>query len=82
MNDMRKINKYENPFFNDNFSDSALCFGCKFSFKPIQVSPPVLRLPMKRGVVTAISGYAANGITHCVRPEDVVSRRQVIIIRR
>uniref|UniRef100_A0A915JG07 Uncharacterized protein n=1 Tax=Romanomermis culicivorax TaxID=13658 RepID=A0A915JG07_ROMCU len=27
-------------------------------------------------------GYAADGITHCVRPEDVTSRRAVIILRR
>lgn len=36
------------------FSDSALCFGCKFSFRPIRVSTPVLCLPIDRGCVTMI----------------------------
>lgn len=36
------------------FSDSALSFGCKFAFKPIRVSNPVLCLPVTRGCVTAI----------------------------
>ena len=36
------------------FSDSALCFGCKFSFKPIRVSKPVLALPVARGCVTCL----------------------------
>lgn len=27
-------------------------------------------------------GYAADKITHCVRPEDVTSRRAVIVLRR
>ncbi|KAK6170072.1 hypothetical protein SNE40_018552 [Patella caerulea] len=64
------------------FSDSALSFGCKFSFKPIRVSKPVLNLPISRGCVTLLSGYAADDITHCIRPQDVVSRRAVIILRR
>ncbi|KAK2499614.1 hypothetical protein MC885_004711 [Smutsia gigantea] len=34
------------------FSDSALGFGCKFRFKPIRVSEPVLSLPVRRGSVT------------------------------
>ena len=36
------------------FSDSALSFGCKFSFKPIRVSKPVLCLPISRGCVTLL----------------------------
>lgn len=36
------------------FSDSALCFGCRFAFRPIRVSPPVLSLPIARGSVTMI----------------------------
>jgi alkylated DNA repair protein alkB family protein 5 len=34
------------------FSDSALSFGCKFSFRPIRTSKPVLVLPLDRGCVT------------------------------
>lgn len=64
------------------FSDSALSFGCKFSFRPIRVSKPVLCLPIDRGCVTLISGYAADSITHCIRPQDVVKRRAVIILRK
>lgn len=64
------------------FSKSALSFGCRFSFKPIRVSDPVVCLPMHRGRATSISGYAADKITHCIRPQDVTSRRAVIILRR
>ncbi|CAE1328498.1 ALKBH5 [Acanthosepion pharaonis] len=64
------------------FSDCTLCFGCKFSFKPIRVSEPVLSLPLDRGCVTVLSGYAADEVTHCIRPQDVVARRAVIILRR
>ena len=64
------------------FSASSLCFGCKFSFKPIRTSVPVLSLPISRGCVTVLSGYAADGITHCVRPQDVTERRVAIILRR
>lgn len=64
------------------FSDSALCFGCRFQFKPIRVSEPVLELPVRRGSVTVLSGYAADDITHCVRPQDIKERRAVIILRK
>lgn len=36
------------------YSDSALSFGCKFSFKPIRTSKPVLVLPISRGCVTLL----------------------------
>jgi alkylated DNA repair protein alkB family protein 5 len=36
------------------FSASSLCFGCKFSFKPIRTSVPVLSLPISRGCVTVL----------------------------
>ncbi|KAL1005263.1 hypothetical protein UPYG_G00056830 [Umbra pygmaea] len=64
------------------FSDSALCFGCRFQFKPIRVSEPVLVLPVRRGSVTVLSGYAADDITHCIRPQDIKERRAVIILRK
>lgn len=82
------------------FSDGALSFGCKFSYKPIRVSEPIYRLPLPRGVVTLLrlffrlfncrifnkccyfSGYAADNITHCIRPQDTVARRAVIVLRR
>ncbi|XP_077574241.1 RNA demethylase ALKBH5 [Stigmatopora nigra] len=64
------------------FSDSALCFGCRFQFKPIRVSEPVFVLPVHRGSVTVLSGYAADEITHCIRPQDIKERRAVIILRK
>lgn len=64
------------------FSDSALCFGCRFQFKPIRVSEPVFMLPVRRGSVTMLSGYAADDITHCIRPQDIKERRAVIILRK
>ena len=36
------------------FSESSLSFGCKFSFKPIRTSVPVLALPLPRGCVTTL----------------------------
>ncbi|KAF4074904.1 hypothetical protein AMELA_G00228580 [Ameiurus melas] len=77
------IHIFERPIVSVSFfSDSALCFGCKFQFKPIRVSEPVLCLPVLRGSVTLLSGYAADGITHCIRPQDIKQRRAVIILRK
>ncbi|KAK3612434.1 hypothetical protein CHS0354_032043 [Potamilus streckersoni] len=74
---------FERPIVSVSFySDCALSFGCKFTFRPIRVSEPVLWLPISRGCVTLLSGYAADEITHCIRPEDVKERRAVIILRR
>lgn len=43
------------PIISVSFmSDSALSFGCKFSFKPIRVSKPILCLPLSRGCVTIL----------------------------
>ncbi|MCI4393508.1 hypothetical protein PGIGA_G00158090 [Pangasianodon gigas] len=77
------IHIFERPIVSVSFfSDSALCFGCKFQFKPIRVSEPVLCLPVLRGSVTLLSGYAADDITHCIRPQDIKQRRAVIILRK
>ncbi|XP_017313298.1 RNA demethylase ALKBH5 [Ictalurus punctatus] len=77
------IHIFERPIVSVSFfSDSALCFGCKFQFKPIRVSEPVLCLPVLRGSATLLSGYAADGITHCIRPQDIKQRRAVIILRK
>lgn len=35
-------------------STGALSFGCKFNFKPIRVTEPLLCLPLPRGVVTLL----------------------------
>ncbi|XP_054288989.1 RNA demethylase ALKBH5-like [Macrosteles quadrilineatus] len=77
------IHIFDRPIVSVSFmSDSMLSFGCKFTFKPIRVSKPIFCLPLERGCVTLLSGFAADEITHCVRPEDTVARRAVIILRR
>lgn len=49
------IHIFERPIVSVSFfSDSALCFGCKFQFKPIRVSEPVFFLPVRRGSVTVL----------------------------
>ncbi|XP_022102383.1 RNA demethylase ALKBH5-like [Acanthaster planci] len=74
---------FDRPIISASFlSDAALCFGCKFSFKPIRVTKPKVSLPIARGCVTLLSGYAADEVTHCIRPQDVKARRAVIIVRR
>lgn len=46
---------FDRPIISVSFmSDSALSFGCKFSFKPIRVTDPVLCLPVCRGCVTIL----------------------------
>jgi len=77
------IHIFDRPIISISFnSKSYLSFGTKFSFNPIRTSEPVLALPLQRGCLTMISGYAADGITHCIRPQDIVERRCVIILRR
>lgn len=49
------IHIFDRPIVSVSFfSDSALSFGCKFSFKPIRVSKPKVCLPISRGCVTLI----------------------------
>ncbi|XP_071509093.1 RNA demethylase ALKBH5-like [Diadema antillarum] len=77
------IHIFDRPIISASFlSDSALSFGCKFSFRPIRVSKPKMSVPLPRGCVMTLSGYAADEVTHCIRPQDVKSRRAVIILRR
>ncbi|XP_065659313.1 RNA demethylase ALKBH5 [Hydra vulgaris] len=77
------IHIFDRPIISINFNTrSFLSFGCKFTFNPIRTSEPVLSLPMDRGCLTMISGYAADNITHCIRPCDITERRCVIILRR
>ena len=49
------VHIFDRPIVTVSFmSDSALSFGCKFQFKPIRVSKPVLCLPLDRGCVTLL----------------------------
>ena len=46
---------FDRPIVSCSFmSASSLSFGCKFSFKPIRTSTPVLSLPLPRGSVTVL----------------------------
>lgn len=46
---------FDRPIVSVSFmSGCALSFGCKFSFRPIRVSEPVLNLPVGRGCVTSL----------------------------
>lgn len=46
---------FDRPIVSVSFcSESALSFGCKFLFKPIRVSTPILSLPLTRGCVTTL----------------------------
>ncbi|XP_046406293.1 RNA demethylase ALKBH5-like isoform X2 [Ischnura elegans] len=77
------VHIFDRPIVSVSFmSDSILSFGCKFNFKPIRVSKPIFRLPLTRGCVTILRDFAADEITHCVRPQDTVAKRAVIILRR
>ena len=45
------------------------------------MSPPIAQVAVKRGHALSMYGYAANKVTHCIRPEDIKERRAVIILR-
>ena len=61
-------------------SESILSFGCTgFGMRPSREYTPI---PLKRGVVTCMEGYAADTYTHCIRPSDTVSESMSIIFGR
>ena len=73
---------FDRPIITASFlSHSSLSFGCKFSFKPISVSNPLAQVPVSRGCVLSMSGFSADEVTHCIRPEDITERRAVVILR-
>ena len=41
-----------------------------------------LWLSIHAHVLFLFSGYAADEITHCIRPQDIKERRAVIILRK
>lgn len=54
---------------------------CKTLFKK-SAANTFIYLPPSSGTVTLLKDFAANGITHCVRPQDTTYRRAVILLRR
>lgn len=75
---------FQRPIVTSSFfSDSALCFGCRWSRKSVNnPSKPTHREPIERGDVISCWDYAADRVAHCVRPQDVSGRRVAIILRR
>jgi len=77
------IHIFDRPIISISFNcKTYLSFGCKFSFNPIRTTEPIYSVPLERGCLFMMKGYAADGVTHCVRPQDIVDRRCVIIFRR
>ena len=69
------IHIFERPIVSVSlFSDSALCFGCKFQFKPIRVSEPVLYLPVLRGSVTVLR-YVSPSSGVCIGLSVTVKKK-------
>ena len=57
---------FDRPIITVNFfSDSALCFGCKFVFKPMRTSKPVYSVPLLRGGVTCIECVSSAFYSCC-----------------
>eukprot|EP00927_Polykrikos_kofoidii_P072147 TRINITY_DN68299_c0_g1_i1.p1 TRINITY_DN68299_c0_g1~~TRINITY_DN68299_c0_g1_i1.p1 ORF type:complete len:632 (-),score=85.75 TRINITY_DN68299_c0_g1_i1:144-1949(-) len=62
------------------FYPARLVFGA--SFDPQRRTPPVYAQHLPRGSVLVIDGYAANRVTHGIRPEDLLGPRRVSLILR
>ena len=59
--------------------DSRLSFGSKYYY----YHDSSFFIPMERGAITIMepSSFAANDISHCVRPSDMEGRSAVIVLR-
>jgi len=62
------------------FGTARLVFGA--SFDAARRTPPVYSQTLTRGSVLLLDGYAANRVTHGIRPEDLLSPRRVSIVLR
>jgi len=62
------------------FCPARLVFGA--SFDPERRTPPVYAQLLARGSVLLLDGYAANNVTHGIRPEDLLGTRRVSMILR
>lgn len=77
------IHIFDRPIVSISFNCSTfLSFGCKFSFNPIRTTEPLHSVPLGRGSLMTMKGYAADSVTHCIRPQDITERRCVVILRR
>lgn len=72
---------FDRPIFTATFfSPGKLVFGA--SFDPQRSQPPVYEQLLPRGAVLILDGYAANEVTHGMRPEDMLGCRRVSIVLR
>jgi alkylated DNA repair protein alkB family protein 5 len=62
------------------FHPARLVFGA--SFDPERRIPPAYIQELSRGAVLLLDGYAANSVTHGIRPEDLQGTRRVSLILR
>merc|ERR1712032_188126 len=62
------------------FCPARLVFGA--SFDPERRVPPVFSQYLPPGCVLVFDGYAANRVTHGIRPEDLLGHRRVSIVFR
>lgn len=62
------------------FQPARLVFGA--SFDPQRTTPPAYVQELSRGSVLLLDGYAANSVTHGIRPEDLQGTRRVSLVLR
>ena len=73
--------RFEQPIFSIRlYSDSRLTFDARGT----PMLSPLCYVPMPRGCVTVLEcgGYAANRVTHCIRPRDMAGKSAAVILRR
>lgn len=62
------------------FCPAKLVFGA--SFDPCRLVSPAYSQMLTRGGVLVMDGYAANEVTHGIRPEDLLGARRVSLVLR
>lgn len=78
---MDDTSRFEQPIFSLRlYSSSRLTFGAQAQ----GMTNPLFFIPMPRGCITVMEdgGYAANKLTHCVRPSDMSGKSASIVMRR
>jgi alkylated DNA repair protein alkB family protein 5 len=72
---------FARPILTATFFGSArLVFGA--SFDTARRTPPAYSQVLTRGCMLALDGYAANRVTHGIRPEDLLDPRRVSLVLR
>merc|ERR1712048_995022 len=73
-------------FIASFFAAGHLAFGAGFTFEAGRFdqdrsSPPKFLVELPRGSLCRMEGFAADGITHGIRPVDIPGRRASIVLR-